>query len=256
MVRTFFLLCILTALACSQFAFAQDEGALTQVQNEMEAAVPDTTNRANTDTTVNQKISPAYYQDLGNTYYDDREYGRAILSYERGLRLSPGNAALRNNLRFVRGDLGMDRPEIKEFFLARWWRSLGAFFGVATAKWMALLFWALAVAGATLWYLRREGMAETRRFALLPLAGLMLALATFFYLLGDSRQAYLAYDGEAILTARMAELRVAPGADATLEEQLNEGLKVRILDTFDSYVKVSLEDGRQGWVPDDALERI
>ena len=200
--------------------------------------------------------SPRGYQALGNDFYDDREYGRAILAYERGLKLKPGDDALHNNLRYVRGEMGIDRPEIKEFFLVRWWRNLGAFFGVRLAKWIALVFWALAVAGATFWYLRRFDMAETRRFALLPLAGVFLALSLFFYLLGGSRAEYLAYDREAILVARTADLRVAPGADATLEDQLTEGIKLQILDTFDEYAKVSLEDGRQGWVPGEALERI
>lgn len=192
--------------------------------------------------------SPEAYLQLGNALFEGGAEGRAILAYERGLRLAPGDDALQNNLRYVRGELGIDRPRIQEFFGVRWWRSFAAFVGVSTARWIALFCWVLAIAGATLWYLRRESMTETRRFALLPVSGLLLALALFFYFLASSRLASLDYDREAILVADQTTLRVAPGADATVEQELGEGLKVEILDRFDDYVKVSLLSGRQGWV--------
>lgn len=232
------------------------EDALTLARTSLTAEDPSATISALDSLQETGKLSPALYQGLGNAYYDRGENGRAILAYEKGLRLSPGNRSLINNLKYVRGEAAIDRPEIQEFFLIRGWRSLGAFIGVATAKWLALIFWALAVAGTTFWYLRREGMAETRRFALLPLSGLCFGLAVLFYLLGSSRQDFLEYDREAILVVDRAELRVAPGPDATLEESLSEGLKVRVLDEFEAYVKVSMDNGRQGWVPVGAIEKI
>ena len=201
-------------------------------------------------------VSPTYYQAAGNDYFDEGAYGRAILAYERGLRLQPNHRALRNNLRYVRGEAAIDRPEIQEFWLIRAWRNLGAALGVALARWLAMGFWAGAVAVATVWLLRKERISETRRFALLPAAGTLLALSLTFYLLASSRLSFLEYDREAIIVAAEVDLRVAPGPDATLEERLQEGLKVEILDEFESFVKVSVENGRQGWLPLEAVERI
>ena len=200
--------------------------------------------------------SPEAYLQLGNQLFESGAEGYALLAYERGLRISPGNDALENNLRYVRGELGIDRPTISDFFGVRWWRNLGAFIGVSTARYLALLCWILAIAGATIWYLRREAMTEARRFALLPVSGLLLALALFFYLLAGSRLANLDYDREAVLVAERTTLRVAPGADATVEQELGEGLKVEILDRFDAYVKIALLSGRQGWVPAENLAVI
>ncbi|OAV42886.1 tetratricopeptide repeat protein [Lewinella sp. 4G2] len=230
-------------------ALVEAREALTSGNPSEKISLLDSLTKTNT-------LSPTLYQALGNAHHDRGEYGKAILAYERGLRLQPANKDLANNLKYVRGEAGIDRPIIKEFFGVRWWRSFGAWVGVAAAKWIALLCWSLAVAGAALWYLRREQMAETRRFALLPASGVLLALAFVFYVLGSSRAAYLGNDRDAILTARSAELRVAPGPDATLEETLTEGLKVRILDEFESYVKVSLENGRQGWLRSDVVDII
>lgn len=201
-------------------------------------------------------VSPAAYQALGNAYFQRGDYGRAILSYERGLRLKPGHKALKNNLSYVRAEAGINRPELPDFFLLRWWRAIGAALGAGTLFWLALLFWWLAVAGAVTWFLRRKEMEEKKRFALLPAAAIALVLAVVCLSIGNSRNAYLEQDREAVLVARTADLRVAPGPDATLEQSLTAGLRLRILDEFDGFVKVALEDGKQGWLPGTAVERI
>ena len=201
-------------------------------------------------------VSPGLYQALGNAHYRNGDYGKAVLNYERGLRLQPGNKELTNNLRFVRGEAGINRLELPDFFLARWWRAVGAALGANTLFWLAMVFWWLAVAGAVLWFLRRKQMDEKRRFALLPAAVVSLVVAAIFFSMGNSRNAWLENDREAVLTAKIADLRVAPGPEATLEKSLTQGLKLRLLDEFDGYVKVALDDGKQGWLPAETVEGI
>lgn len=200
--------------------------------------------------------SPELYQALGNAHFHNGDFGKAILNYERGLRLKPGSTVLKNNLKFVRAEAGINRLELPDFFLARWWRSIGAALGAGTLFWLAIAFWWLAVAGAVVWFLRRKEMDEKRRFALLPAAVVCLLLSALFFGMGNSRNAWLDNDREAVLTAKIADLRVAPGPEATLEQALSQGLKMRLLDEFDGYVKVSLDDGKQGWLPVEAVEKI
>ncbi|TXF87051.1 hypothetical protein FUA23_18830 [Neolewinella aurantiaca] len=200
--------------------------------------------------------SAELYQALGNAHFNNGDYGLAILNYERGLRLKPGSKELKNNLKYVRGEAGINRLELPDFFLARWWRSVGAALGAGTLFWLAMGFWWLAVAGAVLWFLRRKEMDEKRRFALLPGAVICLVVAAIFFSMGNSRNAWLENDREAVLTAKIADLRVAPGPEATLEKALSQGLKLRLLDEFDGYVKVALDDGKQGWLPAEAVEKI
>lgn len=200
--------------------------------------------------------SPELYQALGNAHFSNGDYGKAILNYERGLRLKPGSKELKNNLKYVRAEAGINRLELPDFFLARWWRGVGAAFGAGTLFWLAIVFWWLAVAGAVMWFLRRKKMDEKRRFALLPGAVVCLVTAAIFLSMGNSRNAWLDNDKEAVLTAKIADLRVAPGPEATLEKSLTQGLKLRLLDEFDGYVKVALDDGKQGWLPADVVEKI
>ncbi|MTB49428.1 SH3 domain-containing protein [Lewinella sp. W8] len=201
-------------------------------------------------------VSPELYQALGNAHVARGDYGRAILSFERGLRLRPGHEALKNNLAFTRGEAGIERLELPGFFLQRWWRAAGAALGATTAFYLAIVFWALAIFGFTRWFLKRKDMEEKQRFALLPLAGVFLLMAFLCFSLGNSRNNFLYQETEAVLVAPRANLRVAPGPEATLEQQLTQGYKLRILDRFDNYIKVSLSDGSQGWLPASVVEVI
>jgi len=203
------------------------------------------------------KVSTGLYLSQGNAYFQAGDLGRAILAYERGLRLRPGNADLANNLAFVEEKLSQQLRDLPSFFLLRWWRLLGSWIGTTTSHLLALICWWLAVGIFILWFFRRERLSDRRRFVLLPAAGAAFLLAVFFYALGESRMAELNRTDQAVLVAPTAELRVAPGENATLEKMVSAGLRLRIVDRFkDNFVKVELRDGKQGWLPVEAIEVI
>ncbi|MCP9235642.1 SH3 domain-containing protein [Lewinella sp. JB7] len=203
------------------------------------------------------EVNAEFYHALGNARFESGRLGSAILAYERGLRLRPGNADLRNNIRYVREEAGLTTPDVPDFFLLRWWRLAGAAVGVTAAYLIGLFCWWLAVGGAVWWYLRRRQMEEKRRFALLPLSVVAATLAFLFIMLGRTRNAYLHQTDEAILTApEGATLRVSPTAAGSMEAELEAGHKVRITDEVNRFVKVQLGDGRQGYVLRESLEII
>lgn len=251
MVRTIILLLLLAVRPLS----AQTDYTLGAAQAELQsgdyaraAAMLDSLEARGT-------VSPEFYLALGNAWYESGQFGRAILAYERGLRLRPGNADLDNNLRFVRREAGITAPELPEFMLLRWWRLFGAWLGVTGAYLAALLFWWLAVAGGVWWYLRRKQMEEKRRFALLPVALLMALISGGFILLAESRYAALNESSEAILL-NDSTLRVSPTADGSVEAELSPGHTLYITDRVNRFVKVQLPDGRQGYLPATDIEVI
>ena len=197
-----------------------------------------------------------YYLTFGNTHFENGAPGKAILAYERGLRLQPGHGDLANNLRFVKEEAGVNVGEPPSFFLLRWWTAVGAVLGTTLAYALALVCWWVCLGLALYWYLRRRQMEEKRRFILLPVAGLLLVLALLFYGLGSSRYRTLHQKNVAILTAPNASLRVAPLEGGTVEGSLPEGSRLRITDTVGRYVKVELYDGRQGYLLTEELTVI
>ena len=197
-------------------------------------------------------VSPNFHLVQGNAHFEAGQPGRAILAYERGLRLRPGNKDLNNNLRYVRQQIGVDAADVQEFFVLRAWRSFGAFLGTTTAYVLSLTLWWVAVAGMVYWYLRRDDMEEKRRFALLPSALLCAFLAAAFYGLGSSRAYFLQRSDEAVLLDD-ATLRVSPTPEGSVEAQLPEGVKLYITDRVNQYFKVQLPEGQTGYLPSTAV---
>ena len=54
--------------------------------------------------------SATVYYNLGNAYFRNDNLGKAVISYERALRINPTDADARQNLDFVRSRI-QDRPE-------------------------------------------------------------------------------------------------------------------------------------------------
>ncbi|NJO87425.1 MAG: SH3 domain-containing protein [Lewinella sp.] len=216
--------------------------------------------------------SPAYYDSLrlegqvsaglflaqGNAYIAAGEPARAILAYERGLRLRPGHPSLANNRAYAETLLEQQLPALPEFILLRYWHWAASRLGIGAAQGLALALWWLGWALAAYYHWRsRSWPGRARRLLLSSALGLALILAPLCYALGQSRAQTLARKDLAILLAENAELRVAPGPTASLEHTLSPGLMLKILDQVASgYIKVALADGRKGWLPAASVEII
>ena len=222
-----------TAAAADEALAAEDYRLAVRIMDSLEAT---------------GNVSPNFYLVQGNAHYEAGQPGRAIMAYERGLRLRPANEDLRNNLRFVRQQIGIEAANVQEFFLLRAWRNFGALLGTTTSYVISLVLWWLAVAGLVWWYLRRDRMEEKQRFALLPTALLAAFLAAAFYGLGSSRAYFLERSDEAVLLDD-ATLRVSPTAEGSVEAQLPEGVKLYITDRVSEYFKVQLPEGQTGYLP-------
>ena len=64
-------------------------------------------------------ISSDLYYNLGNAYYKDKQYAKAILNYERALLLSPGNEDARFNLNMANSHI-TDKIEVVICYLFVW----------------------------------------------------------------------------------------------------------------------------------------
>jgi tetratricopeptide (TPR) repeat protein len=183
--------------------------------------------------------SPALHLNLGNARYRLGRRGPAIASWERALRLDPGDADARENLRAARAD-DPDRALAGEATLfARVVERTGD--ALATALFLVpwwLLWGALALRS------RRAGRA---RRALTALA-LAAALAT---LAGGALVAGRAGDRRfplAVLVAPSAPVREGPSAALKAAFELHAGTRVRVREASGDYLRIRLDGGLEGWV--------
>ena len=186
------------------------------------------------------------YCNIGDAWFKQGETARAILYYERALKLDPSHSDARYNLEFA-GTLIQDKIDsVPEFFLASWVRKLSR--GLSSNVWSLLFFLFLAAALAALlvfWLGRTRALRKTG-FYLSILCILLSVLSLSFA--GAQRAAYLKSE-EAIIMRPVVPVRSAPGAEGAKDLFiLHEGTKVRVIDRVSDWENIVLSDGRQGWI--------
>ena len=194
------------------------------------------------------------YYNLGNAYFKTGQTARAILNYERALRLDPSDADIRYNLEFARAQTQDRIDEVPEFILKTWTRKMG--YWMSSDAWAVLSLVLLALAlGLVLLFLLgpTAGMRRTGFFA--GIAALLLALASWGF--ARSQKADAERHDEAIVMRPVSSVTSSPSSDAAKSLFiLHEGTKVKVLDEVSGYKDIELSDGRRGWIAAGDIEII
>lgn len=191
--------------------------------------------------------------NLGNCYYRQGEVGRAILAYERAARLMPSDDDVRHNLQLSRLR-AVDRIEpVPEFFLVSWLRIASEYVPVSRARVFFFAFWALLFASLAVLYLGRSVTVVTWSrltfFVSLPVA--LLSGILYF-----SQTVALQEENAGIIVTPTVTAKSSPDASGTDAFVVHEGLKVEMATTVDGWTRVTLADGKVGWVREKDVEKI
>ncbi|MBT8395359.1 MAG: tetratricopeptide repeat protein [Gemmatimonadetes bacterium] len=198
--------------------------------------------------------SPSLHYNLGNSYFKIGDLGRAILSYERALRLNPGDPDIRANLELARS-LTTDEieplPRFWVFSVLSWWTNL------LPRRVLLLIVASLYVLGSAGLCARILSRSVTpARIGNWLLVGSGLGLLLFGSTLLGRAGLFGAADW-GIIMAEEVSVRSAPAAEDDLTLfRVHEGTKVRLDQRTELWSEVVLEDGRVGWVPSEVLEII
>lgn len=179
--------------------------------------------------------SAAALYNMANSYARAGKTGLAILNYERARLLTPGDADIDANLRYVRSAAHLPAAAPDGFE-----RALTAAANPGVVAWVGVLGVLLIGAGAVALRLvsRRRWIPRTALLAGIPLLGLTVANAV---LLWPTVRAGV------VLTAA-APVRVSPVPMGDPLFTLLEGQKVRLKAVHDEFMLVETDAGRTGWV--------
>ncbi len=193
--------------------------------------------------------------NLGNAYYKAGDLGHAVLSYERALKIQPSHEDARENLAFV-GELLADRRApvggAVSDFLGRVFERLTVDRLAAAASTVyfvlfALLTLAVLRLGFSGWQSGWLGRVVIVLVVCVAVSGSTLAY----------RLAVVRGDVEAVVLVPEVGVRTGPGEDFVLEFRLHEGTKVKVEETRDDWVRVTVPGtDLNGWMPDGSMERI
>ena len=197
--------------------------------------------------------SPALYYNLGNAYYRLGKIGKAILNYERGLKLAPDNEDLLYNLKVVKARTVDRIREVPKLFIVEWWEILITALSTTTWQIIVLLFYLIFIVSVTLYFVTKSGSVQ-RMTIYTALTGLIAAI--FFSIILFANVHRETSSNFAIIVSPTVSAKQSPNETSNDRFVIHEGLKVDVREDFGQWYKIKLSDGKVGWVPKNSLEVI
>tara|TARA_R100000935_G_scaffold36196_1_gene57062 strand:+ start:183235 stop:183984 length:750 start_codon:yes stop_codon:yes gene_type:complete len=201
----------------------------------------------------NGQHSADLYFNLGNANYKLNKVAPSIYYYEKALQLAPADKDIKTNLKFAENArIDAIEPLPKTVF-KKWYEQLA---GVLTYDGWAIT----SVIGAVLfvllflsyWFAAAEG--KKRLFFITSLVsvlvlfvGLIMAYQTY----GDVLK-----DQPAIVFSESTDAKSEPSMGSESTFVLHEGTKVQIKAQEDSWVRVLVANGKDGWIPASDIKKL
>ena len=199
-------------------------------------------------------VAAAVYYNLGNCYYKMDEIPRAVLNYERALLLSPGDEDIRANLVLARSKTIDKTTLASEMFFVTWWRAVVNSMSVQAWTTLAIAAFVLMLVGILLYCF--VSTIAVRKVGVYG-AFVMLFLVFISNIAAYSQNELIQKRMTAIVMSPAVTVKSSPSVNSTDLFVIHEGTKVEILDNqMKGWREVKFEEGKQGWVPREAIEEI
>lgn len=198
-------------------------------------------------------VSSFLFYNLGNAYYRKGSVGKAILNYERALKLNPADQDIKHNLEMARTHTLDKIDSVPQFILVEWVRNLRNKLSSNAWAILSLVFLALT---AVLILLYRFGRSASSRKVYFIIAMVMLALTLFSFLFSVSLARQANATDTAIVVENIGSVKSSPAAGGNSIFVLHEGTRVKILESVEQWTRIEIQDGRQGWIKTSDIEVI
>ena len=202
---------------------------------------------------VAETETPQLYYNLANAYFKAGHHGKAILYYNRALRLAPGDADIRYNLD-VANTFTKDRiAVVPEFFLKTWVRTIRSSLGCTA--WSLLSLGALALMFILVLVYLLAGRLVWRKTGFYGMLVMFVCFFAFTAFAISERNEQLD-STEAVVMSSSVSVKSSPDKSSTDLFVLHEGTKVRTVNELDDWREIVIADGKKGWVEARTIETI
>jgi len=198
-------------------------------------------------------VAPELYFNLGNAYYKSNETGRAILNYERALRLYPLYDDARVNLELAQLKVVDSNIQNNSFFIGRWIDNLIKLLN--SNQWFFMSF-SLFVICLICSFIFVFGPSLSIRKSSFYVGSVLLAISFVVLIFAAVRKDQLINHNEAIVMTGVISVKSSPDKSGTDLFQLHEGTKVTVRSTLGKWTEIKLANGNIGWVEQENIEQI
>ncbi len=197
--------------------------------------------------------SRALYYNLGNAWFKEGRPGKAILNYERALRISPRDEAVLHNLDLAQEQIADRIVVVPQFFLHEWRDRIAGWHSADGWAVMSLVLMTLSALSLALYFLSRKPWL---RILGMGMAFTFLLCVAITSLAASYQHRQSQEQNEAIILDARVVARSSPGERGIDLFVVHEGTKAEILNELMGWVEIRLANGNVGWVRDSSLELI
>jgi tetratricopeptide (TPR) repeat protein len=211
----------------------------------------------------NDGVSSNSYYNIGNTYYRLDDMGRAIISYERALKLDPSNEDARVNLEFLNSKI-LDKPEDDSTFLMNVHNSIVSQASPNGWAWIAFTVFMITI-GFVVMYLYASSITIRK----VGFFGGIILVFVFIYALCIAYRTADAIErhDSAVVVVPTTNLNSAPSSPKSKTDRvvpIHEGTKLEIIDSVATpqdpaasmWYNVKINNTTQAWVSGSDIEKI
>jgi tetratricopeptide (TPR) repeat protein len=197
--------------------------------------------------------SVTLFYNLGNAYFKSGNNAKALLWYERALRLDPNNEDIVHNIAFVQQKL-IDKIEIlPELFIVKWWNACS---GLLTGhRWAIFSIIACSLFALCLLLILLIRISWVRSISIFIVI-LTLFLTVFSIIFAKKETSRYIQNPEGIIMTSVINVKSTPNEKGSDLFVIHLGLKVGIIDQLNEWVEIRVPNGEKGWILSSQIEEI
>ena len=193
------------------------------------------------------------YYNMGNAWYKTGNMGKAILYYEKALKLNPAGEDALNNLQIAKLQT-LDKIDVlPEFIVSTWIKDIRNL--MSSNGWGYTAVGLFAVVCILLLLFKFAPTTGGRKLSFV-LACVVFLFFIFAVLFAFSLRAKAKSEDNAVVMVPVSNVKSAPNSTGNNLFILHEGSKVEILEQAGKWCRIEISDGRQGWLEGKDIEVI
>ncbi|MBE6247259.1 MAG: tetratricopeptide repeat protein [Bacteroidales bacterium] len=193
------------------------------------------------------------YYNMGNAWYKTGNMGKAILYYEKALKLNPAGEDALNNLQIAKLQT-LDKIDVlPEFIVSTWIKDIRNLMSSNGWGYTAVGLFAVVCILLLLFKFAPTTGGRKLSFVLACVAFLFFIFAVLF---AFSLRAKAKSEDNAVVMVPVSNVKSAPNSTGNNLFILHEGSKVEILEQAGKWCRIEISDGRQGWLEEKDIEVI
>lgn len=196
---------------------------------------------------------PDLYYNLGNAYFKDNNFAKAILNYERCLIYDPNNGDAKANLELANANCVDKIESIQPIIFKTWSNAICNIFSCSTWTNLAIAFFLIfSICLAGYFFMRKVIIRKSGFY--IGIVSIILCFICNIY--ANQQNDKIIVRDYAIVISPSVTVKSSPADSGTQLFTIHEGLKVKVRQILGEWSEVELSDGNVGWLPSETVETI